>query len=241
MAHTYSYDTYDEMIADQRWRERLKSLNDSLYASMENIDEVPALNGNLFYAHNDPDFRTADLIDKFEVKRRNVFALAKQLSTFLEVGVNGGHSLFLALSANPKLKVVGIDVAKRLDPSWAPVDKYVPAAYKWLDIEFPGQCTFITGNSLVELPRYVLENPDVTVDAVHLDGAKDTHLRELLAVLPLMKPGGFAIFDDANTRPVRKSIEQIKALNIARPRKLEHLGLERTPGHRIFPILDASG
>jgi len=38
-----------------------------------------------------------------------------------------------------------------------------------------------------------------------------------------------------------EGIEQVKALNIARPRHLTHLGLERTPGHRIFPIIDASG
>ena len=79
------------------------------------------------------------------------------------------------------------------------------------------------------------------IDAVHLDGAKNTHLRELLAILPLMRKGGFVVFDDANTSPVSKGIEQIKALNIARPRDLTHLGLERTPAHRIFPILDASG
>jgi len=240
MAHDYNYDSYEEMISDAGWRQRLLSLNTALFDAMAGMDDAPCLNGNLFYDHKDPDFLQAAMVAKFEGKRKNFFNLAKQISTLLEVGVNGGHSLFLALSSNPNIQVIGIDVAEQLEPSWAPVDKYVPAAYDWLKNEFPGQCTLIKGNSLVELPKFALDNPALDIDAVHLDGAKDTHLRELLAILPLMKKGGFAVFDDANTAPVRKSLEQIKVLNIARPRDLKHLGLERTPGHRIWPILDAS-
>lgn len=33
--------------------------------------------------------------------------------------------------------------------------------------------------------------------------------------------------------------KRLKYLNIARPRDLTHLGLKRTQGHRIWPILDA--
>lgn len=241
MAHTYNYDTYEDMVADPAWRKRLTSLNNALVKTMGGTDEEPSLNGNLFYAHKDPHFVQSDLIDKFEVKRKNFFKLAKHISTLLEVGVNGGHSLFLALSANPSLQVIGVDVAVRLETSWAPVEKYVPAAFKWLEKEFPDRCTFIKGNSLVELPKFTLNNQSLVVDAVHLDGSKDTHLRELLAVLPLMNEGGFVVFDDANTKPVLKGIGQVKKLNIARPRDLTHMGIERTPGQRIFPILDASG
>ena len=194
-----SYTSYEEMISDPEWIKRLTSLNKALFSSMKkNIDE-PSLNGNLFYAHKDPAFCDTDLIPQFETKRRNLFNLAKHVSTVMEVGVNGGHSLFLMLSSNPNLKVIGIDVAEKLVESWAPVDKYVPAAFRWLEKEFPLQCTFIKGNSLVEVPKFCLENPSMVVDAVHLDGAKDTHLRELLSILPLMRKNGFVIFDDANT------------------------------------------
>jgi len=241
MTHEYSYDSYEEMIADPMWRKRLLSLNSALLNSMKSIEEVPSLNGNLFYRHKDPEFCQNDMIQRFETKRKNFFYLAKHVSTLLEVGVNGGHSLFLALSSNPLLNVIGIDVAEKLHASWAPVDKYVPAAYKWLKREFPNRCIFIKGHSLIELPKFALENPTMTIDAIHLDGSKDTHLRELLAILPLMKKGGFAVFDDANTQSVGKSLSQIKSLNIARPRDLSHLGIEATPGHRIFSILDASG
>lgn len=241
MPSLYRYDTYEEMIGDPKWRKRLRALNMALLDSMSGFDGERSINGNIFYARQDPGFVDLDLAERFEAKRRNLFSLSRQISTLLEVGVNGGHSLFLALSANPALRVIGIDVAERLQDSWAPVDLYVPAAFDWLTAEFPDRCTFIKGNSLVELPRYVIENPDATIDAVHLDGSKDTHLRELLAILPLMKKGGFVIFDDANTRPVSRGIAQVMALNIARPRDLSHLGLARTPGHKIFPILDARG
>lgn len=239
MGERENFDSFEQMIADPKWQDRLASLNSTLCESMSGTDEVPMLNGNLFYAHKDPDFFKNDLIGRFETKRKNLFYLAKQLKTLLEVGVNGGHSLFLALTANPDLTVVGVDVAERLDLDWAPVEHYVPAAFRWLEAEFPGRCTFIKGNSLVELPSFALQNPDLIVDAVHLDGAKNTHLRELLAILPLMRKGGYVIFDDANTSPVQRGIEQVKLLNIARPRNLSHLGLERTPGHRIFPIINA--
>jgi hypothetical protein len=237
----YNYDTYEEMVSDAAWQDRLKSLNAALLDSMKDFEGEHSLNGNLFYDQKAPGFVDFDLSERFQTKRKNFFYLSKHISTLLEVGVNGGHSLFLALSANPDLKVVGIDIAERLHESWAPVQLYVPAAFEWLSEEFPGRCTFITGNSLVELPRYVIDNPDAHIDAVHLDGSKDTHLRELLSVLPLMKRGGFVIFDDANTKPVSRGISQIMALNIARPRKLGHLGIERTPGQKIFPILDATG
>lgn len=237
----YDYDSYEDMVSDAQWQDRLKALNSALAQSMAAEEDAPCLNGNLFYEHKDTGFCDAALLPAFERKRKNLFNLSKQVSTLLEVGVNGGHSLFLALSANPDLRVIGIDVAERLDPQWAPVEIYVPAAFAWLENEFPDRCQFIKGNSLVELPKFVLDNPDRQIDAVHLDGAKNTHLRELLAILPLMQEGGFVIFDDANTKPVNRGIAQVKALNIARPRNLSHLGLERTPGHRIFPILDASG
>ncbi|WP_162617531.1 class I SAM-dependent methyltransferase [Yoonia maritima] len=241
MAHTYNYERYEDMVTDPAWRKRLLSLNKALAKTMHGMDELPSLNGNLFYAHKDLEFIEGELLERFEVKRKNFFQLAKHISSLLEVGVNGGHSLFLALSANPSLKVVGIDVCEPLDPSWAPVHKYVPAAFRWLKKEFPGRCTFIKGNSLVELPKFALKNETTVVDAVHLDGAKDTHLRELLAILPLMNEDGYVVFDDANTKPVRKGIDQVKKLNIARPRDLSHMGIERTPGHRVFPILNAGG
>lgn len=240
MTFANGFGSYEEMISDPLWQERLSSLNAALVNSMEDLGSKPVLNGNIFYDHKDPDFRDNGLVARFEAKRKNIFNLSRRLTSFLEVGVNGGHSLFLALSANPDIKVIGIDVAERLDPDWAPVERYVPAAFDWLHREFPGRCVFIKGNSLVELPRFVLDHPSMVIDAVHLDGAKNTHLRELLAVLPLMRKGGYAIFDDANTAPVRKGIDQVKALNIARPRDLTHLGLERTPGHRVFPIIDAT-
>ena len=237
-----AFETYDEMIADPDWQRRLRALNEALWASMAGLPEAErCLNGNLFYAHKAPDFREAALLPRFDIKRRNLFALAQRIESFLEVGVNGGHSLFLALSANPRLKVVGIDVAERLHQSWAPVDLYVPEAFRWLDAAFPGRCTFIKGNSLVELPRFALDHPERRIDALHLDGSKETHLRETLAALPLMREGGFVIFDDANMAPVGRAMQQVKRLGIGRPADLSEAGIVPTPGHRIFEIADATG
>lgn len=230
------YDSYDDLLACEMWQKGLQSLNTHLAKSLEEADAPTELNGNLFYQHKDADFRLKELTSRFEGKRRNLFTLAKQCDHMFEVGVNGGHSLYLALSANPDLRVTGVDICKQVESSWARVDIYVPAAFEWLITAFPGRCEFITGNSLIELPRYADGHPDETVDLLHLDGAKDTHLREFLAMKPLMREGSFLLQDDTNTKPVRMSMRQIQKLGFAKKDDTKERGLEETPGHKLLIV-----
>lgn len=231
-----SYDTYDEMLACDAWQNALESLNAQLVKLLNDADAAPELNGNLFYSHKDPKFEGSELVPQFDGKRRNLFKLAKDAKHMLEVGVNGGHSLFLALSANPKLRVTGIDICRQVVPSWARVDVYVPGAFDWLSKAFPKRCSFITGNSLIELPRYTDENPKEKIDLLHLDGAKDTHLREFLAIRPLMRKGAVLLQDDTNTKPVRTSMRQIQNLGYAVKPSLDDTGLLEIPGHKILYV-----
>ena len=230
------YGSYDEMISCAEWREGLRDLNGTLLASMEGHDGATALNGNLFYEHLDPGFAEAELAPRFAQKRINLFNLAASATRMLEVGVNGGHSLYLALSANPDLQVIGVDICRQVEPGWGPVHLYVPAAFAWLERAFPGRCRFEAGNSLLILPRIAEESPNLRIDLLHLDGAKDTHLRETLAVHDLLSRDGHVIYDDANTKPVRKSLRQVRSLNLARPVDLSAMGVMRTPGHRVFRV-----
>ena len=150
----------------------------------------------------------------FDPKRRNFFELARRSSHLFEIGVNGGHSMLLALMANPALKCTGVDVCKQLRPRWARVDIYVPAAFAWLKYKFRDRVEFITGNSLVEAPAYQLAHPDAQIDFLHLDGSKNTHLRECLAVHPVLSPGAYVVHDDYNLRSVRMSDRQLRKIGM---------------------------
>lgn len=231
-----TYESYDDMLACGAWTAGLDDLNTHLANTLSHWGQHVELNGNLFYAHRDPDYRHKGLLERFDGKRRNLFWLARQSAHLFEVGVNGGHSLYLALSANPTLRVTGVDICKQLSPTWARVDIYVPAAFAWLRHAFPGRCRFITGNSLVELPKYADENPSETIDLLHLDGSKDTHLREFLALKPLMPKGAFLLQDDTNMGPVRMSMRQILQLGLAERVDADHPSLLDLPGHKVLLV-----
>ena len=153
------------------------------------------------------------------------------------MGVNGGHSLLLALMANPELRCVGVDVCARLDPSWARVDIYVPAAFDWLEANFPGRVETIAGNSLVVAPQYALDHPDAGIDVLHLDGAKDTHLREVLALRDAMRPGAFVVHDDFNARPVRRCDRQLRRIRITQEIDPGEAGLVETRWHTVRRLI----
>lgn len=230
------YGNYDAMLACKAWKAGLDSLNAHLVKVLSDAGQKTELNGNLFYAHLAQDFQTLDLLPRFDGKRRNLFSIARQASHMFEVGVNGGHSLYLALSANPSLRVTGVDICRQLAPSWGRVDIYVPAAFEWLSHAFPDRCRFIEGNSLLELPRYVIENPREKVDLLHLDGSKDTHLREFLAMRPVMPQGALLLQDDTNMGPVRQAMQQIVRLGFAKPADAATYGLLELPGHKILVV-----
>jgi hypothetical protein len=87
----------------------------------------------------------------------------------LEVGVNGGHSAYVALTANPGLEFHGVDICEHA---------YVRPAIAHLQREFPGRVYFYDGDSLEVLPRLVESR--LRFDLFHLDGAKRTYLEDIL-------------------------------------------------------------
>jgi predicted O-methyltransferase YrrM len=226
-------DTYDDLMHSAAWRDKLADLNEAIGDSLRRQDEPVRMNGNLFYRHKQVDFHTHPFVPDFEPKRRNFVTMARRSTTLFEVGVNGGHSMLLALMANPALKCVGVDVCAQLDPSWARVDIYVPAAFAWLAANFPGRVETITGNSLVVAPQYALDHPDADIDFLHLDGAKDTHLREVLALRGAMRPGAFVVHDDFNARPVRRSDRQLRRIRITEEVDFDEVGLIENRWHTV--------
>lgn len=86
----------------------------------------------------------------------------------LEVGVNGGHSAYLALTSNPELEFHGIDICEHA---------YVLPVVAHLKKEFPGRFFFYRGDCLKVLPR--LAKAGQRFDIFHIDGAKRTYLEDV--------------------------------------------------------------
>ncbi len=227
------FESYDEMIASDAWHVKLGELNQMLKDCLEAAGEKPVLQGNVFYHSQQENFWEIDPIEEMEVKRRNLFIVAQNSSHMFEIGVNGGHSLLLMLMANPNLKAVGVDICERVQKQWAPTEIYVEVAGKWLEINFPGRVKFLRGHSLIETPRYAIENKRRHIDAVHLDGAKVTHFRELCAIRPVLTPDAFVVHDDTGIASVRKAIRREEQLKMIRPVEPE-LGLVDNEFHRVY-------
>ena len=194
------------MVRNLEWQDQLRRLNNTLRDVLRASKAEEVLSGNLFYDHLQPRFWETELLQGCEKKRRRIFSLAKRSTSYFEVGVNGGHSMFLALSANPNLKCVGVDLCKRMTPEWGAVDIYVPEAMNWLQKEFPNQVEFLKGDCLIEVPRFVKDHPDFRVDLAHIDGAKYTYMEDVKNLWPLFYKNTRIVFDDTETQQCREVV-----------------------------------
>ncbi len=178
-----------DIETDPAWLGRLRSLNEVIASTGE------GLRGNLFYKHNQPDFVTSPPHERHRVKRERLREAVRGRKRMLEIGVNGGHSAYLALTANPTLELHGVDICDA---------DYVKLAVKWLQEEFPDRVFFYPGNSLKVVPRLAKSN--LRCDVFHVDGAKFNYYRDILNCQPLIA-GTEAIVavDDSNRHDVRET------------------------------------
>jgi hypothetical protein len=174
--------------ADGAWLARLRSLNTVIAASGE------PLVGNLFYAHLQADFVTSNPIDILRRKRERFRRAVIGRTRLLEVGVNGGHSAYLALTANPTLEFHGVDICEHA---------YVEPAVAWLQAEFPDRVFFHAGDCLTVLPR--LADTGRRFDCFHIDGAKHTYYEDILNCLRMMRAdGAVVVVDDTHLASVAR-------------------------------------
>lgn len=203
------YDTYDAMVSAPVWRRQLALLNSRLRDALSAAGAPECLSGNLFYDHLQPRFWEAELLADCDAKRRRLFTLAQQATNYFEVGVNGGHSLFLALSANPALVCTGVDLCKRMSPKWGAVDVYVEVAAEWLKEVSPGRVTFLKGDSLTEIPRFIASYQGGSIDLVHVDGDKRTYLQDVRNLWSRLAPDARVIFDDTDIPLCRQMVQAV--------------------------------
>lgn len=130
-----------------------------------------------------------DYNPKMIAKQELLFSTAKQMNatdTYFEVGVHGGHSLFIVLIANPSVKVTCVDIC-----CWSHTKKCVD----YLNTNFNNRITLIAGDSLKILPT-ICDGP---YDVIHIDGDHSNYERvksDIVQAYRLSKPNTTFIFDD---------------------------------------------
>jgi hypothetical protein len=172
----------DDIEQSESWLDGLFRLNRVIAES-----GIP-LEGNLFYEHRDPSFVNRPPDPRLRPKRDRFRRVAVSQTRLLEIGVNGGHSAYAALTANPELTYFGVDICAHA---------YVRPAIEWLQAEFPGRVSFESGNSLKTLPA--LRRRGYRFDTFHIDGAKSNYLADILHCRQMMTGNvAIAIVDDTN-------------------------------------------
>ncbi len=128
-----------------------------------------------------------------------LLALATRLSPrrYLEIGVRRGRSACAVASRAPDCEMVLCDMWV---PNYAGMDNPGPDLVRseLARVGHRGPCTFLDGDSHVNLPRYFGEHPDAVFDLITVDGdhTKQGAAQDLRDVLPHLAVGGAVVFDD---------------------------------------------
>ena len=229
---------YFNSIKSKDFNDKLNILNNSLSHSLINKGFESVLIGNLFYDHLEPDFQNHKMNILLEEKRKILFDVSRKCSTAFEVGVNGGHSAFLMLYSNPLLKYIGNDIAEfyHPEPRCHP-EVYVPVAFDILKSIFVGSVETIKGDCLIELPKYAKLHNTQHIDLLHLDGHKETYERDFFTMLPLMKPGGYVVFDDTQQPKVQELVYNLLSKKIVKRCEYAQMSSVETYTHEIVVIV----
>lgn len=187
-----------DLESQAEWRERLRSLNTVIASTRE-----PLL-GNLFYDDAQDEFVDSLPIDRYRFKRDRFRAALRKRRRLLEVGVNGGHSAYLALTENKELEYHGVDICE---------NAYVEQAVAWLKNEFPGRVFFYKGDSRRILPGLASEG--LTFDVFHIDGAKYVYYVDIVNSSRMVSPSGaLVVVDDAEQLGVRIALLSLASFNV---------------------------
>ena len=185
-----------------QWLERLYDLNSVIAAQNE------PLVGNLFYGHLQEDYVASPPSAMLRAKRDRFRSATRGRRRLLEIGVNGGHSAFLALSENPELEFHGVDICDH---------SYVLPAVGWVEREFPGRVFFHRGNCLKVLPDLVASG--LKCDFFHIDGAKDLYFDDMLNCSRMVRSSdALVVMDDTQMPGVARTWSRCVHLRLAEPK-----------------------
>ena len=147
------------------------------------------LEGNILYEH----LSNFELIHPnnskrpgFDIKRQNLYNLAKSSKNLLEIGFNGGHSSTLYFYSNPTLKLLSFDIASH---------KYTQPCINFLKQFY--NIEFIKGDSTITVKNYIVKEK---YDVIHIDGGHGIKCAEedLLNCVKFAHKNTILVFDDTN-------------------------------------------
>jgi hypothetical protein len=158
----YSIDRRDasEIFAENFVRRR-KALNGFVKQSGETLE------GGIFYWDRDEAYFENAPTANLAPARRNLWRATRFKRSFLEIGVNAGHSALLALSANRDLVYHGVDIDRHA---------YTRPCVAYLKAEFPGRVHYYPGDSREVLPYLATHRPELDFDIFHVDGGHTDEL-----------------------------------------------------------------
>jgi hypothetical protein len=116
-----------------------------------------------------------------------------EIRRVLEIGFNAGHSSDTFLSTRPDIEVTSFDIGTHA---------YSLRAKQFINQRFPGRHTFILGDSLEEIPKYIANGNTQPFDLILIDGGHtyDVAWGDLRNVRPLAIPGHTIVIMDDLTR-----------------------------------------
>ncbi len=203
---------YIKIIESDEFKNKLNILNNNLKEKLEKEKVPTLLIGNLFYDHlqQNPQFYNSPLYNECEEKRIRLFKYAKKAINMFEFGAGGGHSSFLCLMANNKLKVYGNDIATyhKSVPTAHP-EFYVEIAFKTLSEIFNNRFIGLKGDSFTEISKFIKENPDLKIDLVHIDGDSLACQNDFFNILPLLSKDAIIIFDDTHLKYIQDIVNNL--------------------------------
>ena len=114
------------------------------------------------------------------------------VKTVCETGFNAGHSTFMWLASNPKVRVFSFDIRKH---------GYAKPMADALSNLFVGRLTVTWGNSLETLPTFRQNNPSVNCDIVIVDGGHTTEIAQadMDNFRPMTSKQNLVVLDDYPT------------------------------------------
>jgi len=173
------------------------TIDKNLIKQLNNI-AGPDQEGSLCYLHTYVPTHHG-LWDDFEIKRKNLMAIASRYNNITEIGFNAGHSAALMLTANPNLKLTSVDIGYH---------PYVMSCAAVIQNYFSNRLTLIIKDSK-KIDRCEIESSD----AVVIDGGHQFEdcLADIATCVAYCKPGTLIVVDDYASPQIVEAVDRFSS------------------------------